>query len=60
MALFNVFLDFFDVVQLEVDFDEQEGDVHFFTDFDGFLEGEIVCLDGLIEVFVVVIDFCFF
>lgn len=60
VAFVDVVLDFFDVAEFEVDFDEEEGDVHFFTDFYGFFEGEIVGLNGKIEVFVVVIDLSFF
>lgn len=59
MAFFNVVLDFFDIVELEINFDEQEGNVHFFTDFDGLFKGEVVCFDGEIKVFVVVIDLGF-
>jgi hypothetical protein len=59
MALIDVVLDFIDGVELEVDFDEKEGDVHFFTDFDGFFEGEVVGLDGLIVVGVGGVDLCF-
>jgi hypothetical protein len=59
MALIDVVLDFVDGVELEVDFDEEEGDVHFFPDFDGFFEGEVVGLDGLIVVGVGGVDLCF-
>ena len=60
MALVNVVFDFFDVVQFEVNFDEEESDVHFFTDFDSFFEGQVVSINRFSELFIVVVDFGFF
>ena len=60
MALVDVLFDFINVMQLKVDFNEEESYVHFFTDFDGFFEGEVVCVDCFWELFMVVKDFGFF
>lgn len=46
------------VFEFEVDADEFEGDVHLFADFDGALQGKVVCLDCFRVLRVVVVDLC--
>lgn len=60
IAFVDVLLDFVIILQLEVDADELEGDVHLLADFDGPLESQVVCVDGfgVLGVIVVELGFC--
>lgn len=57
MAFINMLLDFFDLLKSQVDADKFEVDIHFLADFNSFLEGDGVGLDGLIEFSELIIDF---
>jgi hypothetical protein len=59
VAFIDVVFYFFDVVQFEINFDKQEGNVHLFAYFDSLFKGEIVCFDGLIIKLMVVVNLGF-
>lgn len=60
MTLINVFFDFIDIVQGKINLDQQERNVHLFTDFNSFFQCETICLDGFIILFMIVKDLCLF
>lgn len=44
------------IVQLQVDGNELERDVHLLTDLDGLLQCQVICLNGLGEFAVVLVE----
>lgn len=58
IAFINVFLDFDTVLISQIDADESEGYVHFFSNFDGAFEGEIEGFDGFGIFMIVIVEFC--
>lgn len=52
MALIDVFFYFINGVQCQIDLDQQERNVHLFTDLDCFLQCNSICFDGFIILLV--------
>jgi len=55
MALINIFLDFLNIIKIEINMNKFESNVHFLTDLDSFFKGEVEVLYGSIILFMLIV-----